>query len=108
MPCVFFIKPQDFVRGNVENKQVFSLEDDINVKKFIKSLILSGEKIVGIYSTGIVMTSHTSTAVVVYNPGVNNFSEESRIERPEYSDSSRLYESYDRNKQREYNDEPEF
>ena len=103
---VFFIKPQDFVRGNVENKQVFSLEDDINVKKFIKSLILSGEKIVGIYSTGIVMTSHTSTAVVVYNPGVNNFSKESRIEGPEFSDNS--YESYDRNKQRAYNDEPEF
>jgi len=54
---VFFIRPQDFARKSVAEgkRQEIGLEKD--VKRFIKTLIINGEKIIGINGNSIVMTS---------------------------------------------------
>ena len=54
---VVFIRPQDFVRKSVDKRQEIRLESAEGMRRFIKSLIIVGEKIVGINGDSVVMTS---------------------------------------------------
>lgn len=51
---IIFIRPQDFARKSVQKRQEIGLETGI--KRFIKALIITGEKIVGINGDSVVMT----------------------------------------------------